>query len=269
MSWWQAVILGIVEGITEYLPVSSTGHLILAERALGLEGEGANAYAIVIQAGAIAAVRGLYRARVAQGFRGIAGRDPAGRQLAIDLAVAFAPAAVIGLLLDKKIEAVLFGLWPVVTAWAVGGIGILAWVRFGRPGTRGLESLGWRSAALIGLAQCLAMWPGTSRSLVTILAGMLVGLTLPAAVEFSFLLGLITLGASTSDAGLKHHHELMAVAGPGALAIGFAAAALSAGVSVRWMVGWLQSHGMGIFAAWRLGLAAVTTALLLAGALSS
>ena len=132
MEWWKAAILGIVEGITEYLPVSSTGHLILAERALGLQGEAANAFAICIQAGAIVAVLQLYRGRVAQGIAGVLGKDADGRTLTINLIAAFAPAAVLGLTFDDKIEELLFGLWPVVTAWAVGGVGILAWTRFGR-----------------------------------------------------------------------------------------------------------------------------------------
>lgn len=269
MEWWKAVILGIVEGVTEYLPVSSTGHLILAQRAMGLEGEAANAYAICIQAGAIAAVLGLYHRRVRQGFAGIAGRDPAGRQLAINLIVAFVPAAVIGLLFDDRIEALLFGLWPIVTAWFIGGVAIIAWTRLGRPGTLPLEGLGWRSALAIGLIQCLAMWPGTSRSLVTIIGGVGMGLALPAAVEFSFLLGLVTLTASTAYAGLKHSDVLLADIGVGPIFIGFITAAFAASAAVRWMVGWLQSRGMMVFAIWRIGLAIVVAALLLTGHLES
>jgi undecaprenyl-diphosphatase len=267
MEWWKAAILGIVEGITEYLPVSSTGHLILAERALGLHGEAANAFAICIQAGAIVAVLQLYRGRVAQGFAGVFGKDPDGKALTRNLIAAFAPAAVLGLLFDDLIEELLFGLWPVVTAWAVGGVGILAWTRLGRPGALPLEQLGWRAAFLIGLAQCVAMWPGTSRSLVTILAGMMVGLTLPAAVEFAFLLGLVTLGASTCYAGIKHADVLWAEVGPVALVVGFATAWLSAALAVKWMVGWLQKHGLELFAWWRLALAGVVAAALAAGVL--
>lgn len=269
MEWWKAVILGIVEGVTEFLPVSSTGHLILAQRAMGLEGEAANAYAICIQAGAIAAVLGLYHHRVRQGFRGLAGRDAEGRQLAVNLVVAFLPAAVVGVLFDDRIEALLFGLWPIVTAWLVGGVALVAWTRLGRAGTLPLEGLGWRSALAIGLIQCVAMWPGTSRSLVTILGGMGMGLALPAAVEFSFLLGLVTLTASTAYAGLKHHEVLLSDIGIGPIFIGFVTAAFSAAAAVRWMVGWLQSRGMLVFAVWRIALAILVAALLLTGHLES
>lgn len=266
MTELQALVLGVVEGVTEYLPVSSTGHLILAERALGIEkSEAADAYAIAIQAGAIVAVLGLYRSRVLQMARGVRGTDLAGRRLLAQLLVAFLPAAVLGLLLDDLIEEALFGLWPIVGAWVVGAVAILA-LR-GRVGKRTLEELDLRTAFLIGCAQCLAMWPGTSRSLATILGALLLGVSLPAAVEFSFLLGLVTLGAATSYSALKHGDEMLAAFGPAPLLIGFVAAAVSAAVSVKWLVGWLQSNGLGIFAAWRLGLAAVVAALLIAGVL--
>ena len=163
MSWFQALILGIVEGVTEYLPVSSTGHLLLAERALGMErSEAADAYAICIQAGAIVAVLGLYRSRVLQLLQGLIGRDAVGRRLLIQLIVAFFPAAVLGFLFDDAIDAVLFGLWPVVFAWTMGAGAIL--LLRGRPRTgRSIEELDLRTAFLIGLAQCLALWPGTDR----------------------------------------------------------------------------------------------------------
>lgn len=268
MSWFQALVLGLVEGVTEYLPVSSTGHLLLAERALGIErSEAADAYAICIQAGAILAVLGLYRARVAQMVRGVMGRDPAGRRLAIQLVAAFLPAAVLGFSFNDAIDAYLFGLWPVVFAWTVGGAAIL--LLRGRTGGRVIEELDLRTAFLIGVAQCLALWPGTSRSLATILGGVLLGVSLPAAVEFSFLLGLLTLGAATSYSALKHGEEMVAAFGFAPLAVGFVASAVSAAVSVKWLVGWLQAHGLEVFAFWRIGLAAVVAALLTAGLLQS
>lgn len=268
MSLLQALILGIVEGVTEFLPVSSTGHLLLAQRALGIErSEAADAYAICIQAGAIVAVLGLYRARIVQVLRGVAGQDDAGRRLAIRLVVAFLPAAVIGKLFEDPIDAVLFGLWPVVVAWAAGGLAILA-LRW-RGGSRALDDVDLRTAVLIGLAQCLALWPGTSRSLATILAALGLGLSMPAAVEFSFLLGLETLGAATAYKGLKHGGEMLHAYGPLPLLVGFVAAAISAGVSVRWLVGWLQSHGMALFAFWRIGLAVIVAGLLAAGLLAA
>lgn len=266
MTLLDALILGLVEGITEYLPVSSTGHLLLTQRALGIErSPAADAFAICVQAGAIAAVLGLYRGRVQQMLQGVAGRDHQGRRLLLHLVVAFLPAAVLGLLFDDAIEAVLFGLWPVVTAWFVGGVAILA-LR-ARKGTRVLEDLDVRTAFLIGCAQCVAMWPGTSRSLATILGALLLGMSVPAAVEFSFLLGLITLGAATAYSGLKHGDEMLSAFGVAPLLVGFAAAAVSAALAVKWLVGWLQSHGFELFAAWRIGLAAIVAALLLAGVL--
>ena len=207
MDWWQALILGIVEGLTEYLPVSSTGHLILASWGLGLSGETAEAkraidsFNIVIQAGAIAAVLGLYRARVAQMCRGIVGKDEAGRRLAINLMIAFLPAAVLGPLLNDTIEQALFKPWPVIGALFVGAWLMLAvaWNQKLLEGRSDLEveDVTWRIALLIGFGQCVAMWPGTSRSMMTIVAALLLGMRARAAAEFSFLLGLITLGAAT------------------------------------------------------------------------
>ena len=263
MSWWQAIVLGIVEGVTEYLPVSSTGHLLVAQRLLGIEsGEAANTYAICIQAGAILAVLGLYSARIRQIGSGVIGRDAEGRGLAINPVVAFLPAAVIGFVLDDWIESVLFGVWPIIFAWLVGGIGILWLVR--RPTVSRIQigTLSSSSAAVIGLAQCLAMWPGTSRSLVTIVAGLLVGLPLAASVEFAFLLGLLTLGAATTFKALTHGDTLLATYGISTVAIGFFAAWVSAAVAVRWMIGWLNRNGLSVFGYWRIGVAVAAMALL-------
>lgn len=275
MDNFQALILGIVEGLTEYLPVSSTGHLLLAQRLMGIPSSTASdAFAISIQGGAILAVLGLYRGRVAQMLAGLAGRDATGRTLLFNLVAAFVPAAVIGLLLEKPIKKYLFGgdewgLWPVVAAWLVGGLAILA-VSFARrrrgagPST-GLEldQLTVRMALIVGFAQCLAMWPGVSRSLITIVGGVLVGLSLPAAVELSFLLGVITLSAATAYDALKHGSEMLATYGAVPLLIGFGAAWLSAVLAVKWMVGYLKSHGMEIFGWYRVTLAVAVAAWLL------
>lgn len=267
MEWWQALILGLVEGLTEYLPVSSTGHLILAERALGLDASAsAHAFAICIQAGAVVAVLGLYAERVRAMLRGLVGADGRGLRLAVCVLTAFAPAAVVGVLFDEKIEQHLFGLWPVVAAWFVGGAAILVVARLRPARERGagaeLDALHWRLALVIGLFQCLALWPGTSRSLATIVGGVLVGLRLGAAVEFSFLLGLLTLSAATGYKGLSHGAALVSDYGWAALGIGFATAFVSAWVSVRWMVGYLERRGLELFGYWRVGLAAVVAALL-------
>ena len=171
----QAIILGIVEGITEYLPISSTGHLILTQSLMGLHGEAANAYAIVIQGGAILAVLGLYRKRVASMLVGLSGKNPAGLKMAINLFIAFLPAAIFGVMLDDMIEAFLFKPGPVIAALALGGLLMLfvtPWQKktyeSGDRSYTDIESLSWKQALIIGLLQCIAMWPGTSRSMMTI-----------------------------------------------------------------------------------------------------
>jgi len=266
MDFLQALILGLVEGVTEYLPVSSTGHLLIAQRLLGIgASDAANGYVIAIQAGAILAVLGLYRERIGQMLSGVAGRDPAGLQLALHLVVAFLPAAVLGVLFDKRIEQHLFGVRPVIAAWVVGGLLILVlapWIRRHREGA-GLTALTWRSAILIGLAQSLAMWPGTSRSLVTILGGLAVGLSLAAAVEFAFLLGLLTLTAATAYTLLKSGAGMLAAYGWVTLATGFLAAWVAAALAVKWMVAWLNRHGLSLFAWWRFAAAGLAAWLLL------
>jgi undecaprenyl-diphosphatase len=271
MSWWQAILLGLVEGITEYLPVSSSAHLLVTQRLLGIPtDEASNAYAICIQAGAIAAVLGLYRQRVTRVIGGVVGRDPAGRNLALQLVVAFLPAAVIGKLFDDTIERVLFGVWPIVTAWAVGGVLLLVFSgRKHDSPRRPLEALSLTHAFWIGLAQCLAMWPGTSRSLVTIVAGLLVGLSMTAALEFAFLLGVLTLGAATAYKTLGHGGDMVRAYGLFNLSLGFFVAWASAAVAVQWMVGWLERRGLALFGYWRLLAAAGVAALALSGVLSA
>jgi len=252
MSWWQAMVLGIVEGVTEYLPISSTGHLILAQRAMGIgDDESSRAFAICIQAGAIAAVLGLYFPRV----RAMAsGRASA---LLLNLFVAFLPAAAIGVLAEDAIDENLFGLWPVVAAWFVGGVLILAFARRLRGGRRPLEDLDVQTALLIGLFQCFALWPGTSRSLTTIAGGLLLGLSMSAAVEFSLLLGLVTLGAATCWRALKHGGTMLDHYGGLATALGFLFAAISAWIAVKWMIAWLGRRGLAIFGWYRVVLAIV------------
>jgi len=277
MDWWEALILGIVEGLTEYLPVSSTGHLLVVQRLLGIESsEVSDAFAISVQLGAIVAVLGLYRARVAQMVKGVFGKDADGLKLAVNIVAAFIPAAILGLLLEKPIKENLFGggqwgLWPIVIAWLIGGVAILA-VAFYKRSHGGGEQTGndllqltWQLAVVIGVAQCIAMWPGVSRSLITIVGGMLVGLRLPAAVEFSFLLGVVTLGAATSLDLLRHGAEMLEHYGVVALGIGFLAAWVSAVLAVKWMVGYLNKHGMEIFGYYRIAIALLVGAWILLG----
>jgi undecaprenyl-diphosphatase len=263
---WQAFILGLVEGLTEYLPVSSTGHLIVTQRLLGIEAsEEANAFVIAIQAGAIVAVLGLYRQRVASVLRGFAGQDPVGKNMGIALIMAFLPAAVLGVLFDDAIEARLFGLEPVLVAWVVGALVMLAFHRKVHGGTLALEAMTPRMALIIGFAQCVAMWPGVSRSLATILGAVFIGMSLPAAVEFSFLLGVITLGAATAYKAVGSGEAMWVAYGPVPLLVGFVAAWASAVVAVKGMVAWLQRRGLTIFAIWRLLAAAGVGAWMLTG----
>ncbi len=267
MNWLQALILGVVEGITEYLPVSSTGHLLVAQEWMGLRGNStADSYAIAIQLGAILAVLWLYRQRIRQMLMGLRGRDAQGRHMVACIIAAFVPAAIIGLIGEKTIKKVLFGVEPITAAWIVGGIGILALDRWvARRPTRGadLESMTVRMALWIGLAQCVAMWPGDSRSLATIAAALLVGLSMPAAVEFSFLLGLITLGAATLLELVKDGAEMAAVLGADSMVIGLVTAFLSAIVAVKWMVAYLNRHGLAVFGWYRLALGVGVLAWLL------
>ena len=281
----QAAVLGVVEGLTEYLPVSSTGHLLLAERVLGIGAgenlpaaesarikEASDAYTICIQAGAIIAVLGLYFRRVRQMLQGLVGKDPEGRNLLINVIAGFLPAAVIGLLFNKLIKSYLFGSWPVVLAWLIGGVAILAVSRWNRNSSRSgsglpLASLTWKMALIIGFAQCIAMWPGVSRSLVTIVGGLLVGLSLSAAVEFSFLLGLVTLSAATAYDALKHGQVMLQTFDALSLAVGVVFAFIAAVLSVKWMVGYLNRHGLAIFGYYRVMLALVVGTLLLTGTL--
>lgn len=277
MTWWQSFIIGIVEGLTEYLPVSSTGHIILTQRALGIpETEAANAFAVVVQAGAILAVLGLYFQRSKGMLEGMLGKNPEGLLLVRNLLIAFLPAAVLGKLFDEKIEEKLMGLWPVTAAWFVGGVAILAvsWFKRNaapgsREGGRGIDQITPRMAFIIGLLQCVAMWPGTSRSLMVIVAGLLVGLNMVAAVEFSFLLGMITLTAAAGYKSLKfvQNPELLQEYSIFSMFIGVVAAWVAAVLSVKWMVGWLQKHGLTLFGYYRIGLAVVVAGLLLAGVL--
>lgn len=269
MTVFDSIILGIVEGLTEYLPVSSTGHLIVTEALLGMkQGASESAFAVCIQGGAILAVLGIYMKRVKGMVMGLFGKDPQGFKLLINMLIAFIPAAVIGFLLDDKIKDYLFGITPVIVAWVVGGAGILVYTRarerqqLEKKGME-LEDLTPKQSLIIGLLQCVAMWPGTSRSLMTMLGGMFVGLSLSAAVEFSFILGLITLGAATCYDALKHGQEMVSDFGWESLVAGTVAAWFFAAVAVKWMVAYLQKHSFAIFGWYRI-LAGVCVAIAVA-----
>jgi undecaprenyl-diphosphatase len=251
MTWWMAIILGIVEGLTEYLPVSSTGHLILTAWLLGLSDDPAKwdatfAFNIVIQIGAIAAVLGLYRMRVLQMCRGLMGKDAPGKKLAINLILAFLPAAVLGPILDHRIEQYLNGPWPVVGALFVGGVVmVLLGDRLNKKRKTkrfGIDDINWKIALLIGIGQCFAMWPGTSRSMMTIITAVLLGMKIVEAAEFSFLLGLITLSAATGYKLLKNGDVLFSTFGILPIAIGLFFATISAALAVKWFVAFLTKR---------------------------
>src|SRR5262245_35612726 len=279
LGWMQAVVLGLVEGITEYLPVGSTGHLILAASLLGLENPDTHAaldtYLVVVQGGAILAVVGLYFPRVRSMVMGLLGRDEAGRRLVGLLLVAFAPAAVGGLLLGNTIDRLLFHPLPVLFALAVGGVFMIALgarSTGARSASGTIDAMAWTTALGIGCWQTLALWPGTSRSMVTIAGGILLGMHTAEAAEFSFLLGLPTLGAACVFklrhgivAGPHGEPPMLAQLGGAAVTIGIVVAAVSAAVAVRWFVRLLTRRGLAPFGWYRLALTALLSALMLAG----
>lgn len=320
MDYGDAVVYGLVEGITEFLPISSTGHLILTKEWLNEsenlsewtlqdgskfqgrfirmdpnresvlvsieEGEGErkfdlnelsmksrnfarssfhgnralDAYLIVIQAGAILAVTLVYRKQVWAILLGFLGLDPRGRRLGKHLLFAFLPAALAGPFLDDWIEGYLLFPVPIALALFVGAL-LMHWVErkrkrensFAMPDSgKTLDDLTIRSALWIGCLQCFAMWPGTSRSMMTIVGGYLVGLTRAKAAEFSFLLGLVTLTAAAGYKGLTHWEVMQAHLEIGPVLLGCLVAGGSAAAAVIWLVGYLNRHGLGIFVWYRI-----------------
>jgi len=260
----HAILLGIVEGITEFLPVSSTGHLLVVGELIGF-GTGkastaADTYSIAIQFGAILAVLFLYRDRVWSILRGLVGADENGRAFLIRLVVAFLPAAIIGVIAGDAMKSALFGPVPVTIAWIVGGVLLLRWKP--KEGTLALREMPIRAAFIIGCAQSLALWPGVSRSLVTLIAALAVGLSMSAAIEFSFLLGLITLSSATALDLTKHGSELVDQFGILAPSVGLVCAFVTAVIAVKWMVGYLESHSLHVFGWYRLAIGTIAVVLL-------
>ncbi|MCL2700862.1 MAG: undecaprenyl-diphosphate phosphatase [Phycisphaerae bacterium] len=292
ISVGDAAILGAVQGLTEFLPVSSTGHLILVGHKLGLteygdergpmgrklkDSDAIDAFDVVLHLGTLLAVVGLYWRRVGQMAGGVFGgaaalfkRKTAREQLSPErkqgiklfflLLIAFMPAAVIGLLFHKSIKE-LYSPMPVAYALAFGAVLMIAvefWYRR-TPGRKriGIEDLTYWHALAIGLAQTLAMWPGTSRSMMTIVAGLLIGLNMLKAAEFSFLLSLPTIAAATLYEGYKNHGALIESAGPLALVVGVLVSAVVGAAAIKGLVGWLTKHGLTPFGVYRLLLAGV------------
>ena len=261
MSLWVAILLGIVEGLTEYLPVSSTGHLILVSQVLGETSEGAKAFDIVIQLGAILAVVVHYRRLLGARLLGLLRADVAAVRLATALAVAFLPAAVLGLLFHKLIKERLFGPLPVAGALFVGGILMIVVERVRAKrhltGLVGLEHVTPGRAFVIGLGQCFSLWPGSSRSMCTIVAGQATGLATSTAAEFSFLLALPTLGAATVYEGFKGRHELAASVGGASLWVGMLVSFAVAWGVIAVFIRYLQRRGLEPFGYYRILLSAL------------
>lgn len=261
MSPITAAILGVVEGVTEYLPVSSTGHLVLASHLLGQRDEGAGAFDIVIQLGAILAVVVHYRKLLGDRVTGLLRKDAASVRLLLCLIIGFAPTAVFGLLLRKKIKALLMGPRPVAAALVVGGIVMIgvevyrAWKARGKEneqiGANGLEHVTPLRAFYIGLGQCVSMWPGSSRSMCTIVAGQLSGLSTATAAEFSFLLGLPTLGAATLYEMYKSR-ALLGEIGVANVAIGLVVSFVIAWAVIAAFLAYLKRRGLIPFGIYRI-----------------
>ncbi len=293
MSYYDALVLGLVEGVTEYLPVSSTGHLVIANYFLGLDADeplydshgnrfptgkfdeesglplyytmkqACNAYAVIIQIGAILAVAIIYWQSLMRMLMGLLGKDGGGLRLLRNLICAFMPAAVIGLLLHDFIEEKLFGILPVIFALAAGGVLMLVvQKRYDARSKSDSEDfdicdMTVMQSLMVGLLQCLALWPGTSRSMMTILGGYFAGLKPAKAAEFSFLLGLVTLSAASLFKIAKDGSAIAATLSIGPLALGLFVAFVSAALSVKWLVGFLNRRGLAAFSYYRFAVAAI------------
>lgn len=256
----QALILGIVEGLTEFLPISSTGHLILAGDLLGFNDERGKLFEIVIQSGAILAVVWEYRERFVRTLAGFP-RDLVARRLVVNLAIAFLPLAVLGLLFGKAIKAHLFAPVPVAVAFILGAF-IILWAekRQHRITIETVDDIRPWDALKLGCAQACALIPGTSRSGSTIIGGLFFGLSRKAATEFSFFLAVPTLGAATVYQLWKERH-LLAWDDLGLWVVGFISAFASAFLCVRWLLRYISSHDFTIFAWYRIvfGLVVIAT----------
>ena len=259
MDWvnlFYATILGIVEGLTEFLPVSSTGHLIIVSDFLGFgKSASADTFVIAIQTGAILAVCWYYRDRILSILTGLK-HDNQQQRLVINTLVAFFPAAVMGFLIAGFLKQYLFNPVSVATALILGGVLILCvehWnlKRKAKPRVREMDDMTWLDALKVGCAQCFAMIPGTSRSGATIIGGLLVGLSRKAATEFSFFLSIPTiLGATTYE--LWRSHDLLVMDNAPAFLVGTVVSFLSALIVVHWLIRFVSSHDFRVFGWYRI-----------------
>lgn len=248
----KALVMGVVEGLTEFFPISSTGHLIVAADLIRFDAHGAKVFEVVIQLGAILAVLWVYRARFISMFAGLA-RQPDARSFALNLILAFLPAAVVGFLFIKPIKAHLFNAPSVGVALVLGGLVIL-WVERRQLMVRvhTVDSMSWRDALKVGCAQVLALIPGTSRSGATIIGGMLFGLDRRAATEFSFFLAVPTMFAATLYDVYKNY-ALFTRSDLPVFVVGFIAAFISALLAVRGLIRYVSGHSFNAFAWYRIG----------------
>jgi len=277
-TYGRALVTGTVEGVTEYLPVSSTGHMIISDRLLGVPNDPhitvagltdrkgraislervADDYIVIIQIGAILAVFVAFFGRIRNLLAGLCRGERRSLDLASAIIVAFIPAAVLGFLFKDIIATYLFSVQVVAAALLVGGLVILIAERVlpksVNSGADEVAAIGWRSALTVGLCQCFALIPGTSRSLATILGGRLAGLSHAAATEFSFLVGLLTLTAASIYKMWALGPALTQVYPAGPAGVGLLVAAVTAFVSVKWLVGYVSRNGLGVFAWYRIAL---------------
>ena len=246
-----ALVLGVVEGLTEFLPISSTGHLILAGNLLGFSDDRSKVFYMVIQTGAMLAIIWDYRARFSAVITGLFS-DPAAKRFAINLAVAFMPAAVLGLSFGKMIKSHLFKPVPVALAFVIGGL-IILWVerKPRKAKVENVDDMTWKDALKVGFAQAFALIPGTSRSGATIIGGMLFGLSRRAATEFSFFLAVPTLIAAGAY-DLFRNRTLLTADDLGVFAIGGVTAFVSAFLCVRWLIRYIATHDFTLFAWYRI-----------------
>lgn len=285
-TYQRAIVTGTVEGVTEYLPVSSTGHMIISDHLLGFpkfpevtiagvaDRKGrpislervADDYIVIIQLGAILAVFVAFFGRLRGLFVGLCRWESKSVSLASSILVAFIPAAGLGFLFKDAITAYLFSVEVVAAALLVGGLGILVAEHLlpkkSAATVDEVATLGWRSALTVGLCQCVALIPGTSRSLATILGGRVAGLSHAAATEFSFLVGLLTLSAASVYKMWSLGPALSQVYPAGPASVGLVVAAVTAFVSVKWLVGYVARHGLGVFAWYRIALGGAILATL-------
>src|SRR5512134_3130944 len=261
---FKAFVLGVVEGLTEFLPISSTGHLILAGDLLGFNDEKAKIFELVIQTGAMLAVVWEYRHKFGAVLRGLGG-DPAARRFVVNLIVAFMPAALLGLAFGGYIKAALFTPVPVAIAFIVGGVVIL-WAerREHRITVQSVDDMDWRDALKVGLAQSFALIPGMSRSGATIIGGMLFGLSRRAATEFSFFLAVPTLIAA-GGYDLYKHRALFDAGDLGPFSVGFIVSFVFAFLCVRWLLRYIATHDFSAFAWYRIAFGVVVLATGYAG----